>query len=165
MENQRPIDFSAFPGRVGFTLACLLLLGLFAPGAVPVRAAEKAADAGKKVRDYQALLTEYNTRMQDFSRVYQAAKSDEERQKLFETKYPSQEKFAALFLEFVEANPNHSEALDALVWILSNAGHSQEASKALSIVSEKYLRSEKLAPICQSLVYSGAAEREKFLRR
>src|SRR5262245_23974173 len=135
MENQTTLDFSrSFPLRTGLILMCVLVSGLWSL-TFPARAERKKADARQTVQDYQTILAEYGARLQDFSLAYEKAKGDEERQKIFETKYPRQEKFAALFLKFVEANPDHGEALDALVWILANAGRSEETSKALPIVS------------------------------
>src|SRR5947209_6683493 len=54
---------------------------------------------------YQALIKEFATARSEFSKAYQAAKTDEERQKVIEEKYPRPQKYAARFLELAKKNP------------------------------------------------------------
>jgi tetratricopeptide (TPR) repeat protein len=122
-------------------------------------------ESAKKLpaQQYRALLDEYQKAQQAFSAAYRAAKTDEERQKVFD-KYPEPGKYAPRFLKLAEDNPKDPAALDALVWVVSAASHTPEASKALDQLLRDHLESLRLGQVCQALRYSPGTAADKLLR-
>jgi hypothetical protein len=104
---------------------------------------------------YQALLKEQADAMDAFREAYQKAQTEEEKNKVFEEKYPQPAKLAPKFLELAEKNPTDPVAVDALAWVVSNGNGARSPdsprAKAIAILLRDHLRSEKLAGICQSL--------------
>lgn len=133
-------------------LSCALLFGACAQA--------KAASATEA---YQALVKEHEAAQQEFSKVYSAAKTDEERQKVM-VKYPDAQKFAGRFLALAEKNPKDPSAIDALVWVATRGRSGPAFEKALDILYREHLQSEKVGAVCQSLIYSDSREAEQLLR-
>jgi hypothetical protein len=157
------------------TVGGVLLLLLVLPA---LRAEDKPKDKPKDKLPEQAttpaerlkaLRQEYNTTQQTFFKEYQTAKTDEERQKLFQEKYPQPAKYAPRFLELAEKNPKDPAAVEALVWIVSNGqamgGKDNPRAKALAILGRDHLASDKIGAVCDTLVYSQDAESETFLHK
>ena len=133
-------------------LCCALLFGACAQA--------KAASAAEA---YQALKKEHEAAQQEFSKVYGAAKTDEERQKAM-VKYPDPQKFAGRFLAIAEKNPKDPAAIDALVWVATRGRSGPAFEKALDILYREHLQSEKIGAVCQSLIYSDSKDAEQLLR-
>jgi len=146
------------------------LLGLLAALAVlpscgdRTTSAQSAGPAAAPAGNYQALVAEYDSARAEFSRAYSAAKTDAARQQVVEKKYPQPQKFAGRFLELAQKNPDDPAAVDALVWVVDNARNDADADKALPILRERHVLSDKIGSVCQSLVYSQSKEAEPFLR-
>jgi hypothetical protein len=127
----------------------------------------KAADktgATTPAAAYRALVAEYNKAQQDFSTAYRAAKTQEERQKLYQSSYPNPQKYAGRFLELATKNPKDPVALDAAIWVVTSAGYTPAASQAVDIILRDFVDSPKLGPVCQSLADSPSPSAEKLLR-
>jgi hypothetical protein len=122
------------------------------------------ADSASPREQYQKLRSEFQTAQQNFYKAYQAAKTDAERQTLAAA-YPQPIKYAGRFLALARQYPKDPAAVDALVWVVSEARSGPDAEKALSILQADDLQSDKLGPVCESLVYSPLPQREEFLRR
>src|SRR5262249_55335694 len=127
---------------------------------VPVLAAaaqtkEKAASA---VEQYQGLLKNYQDAVQAYSVALGKAKGYEERLKVFDEVYPKPERLAPKFLELAEKYPKDPVAFDALNWIVVNCirtpAQIPARAKAVAILGQDHVRSEKLGPVCQSLASS-----------
>jgi hypothetical protein len=118
---------------------------------------------------YKALLKEYQDAEQAFQKAYQEAKTDAERQKAFEDKYPQPQKFAPRFLELAEKSPKDPVAVDALVWVVTNrfgrtGGKDGPVAKAFALLGRDHIASEKLGQVCESLAYGSDKQSETFLR-
>ena len=113
---------------------------------------------------FQVLNKEYQDAQGEFSRLYQAAKTDEDREVLAREKYPQPQKFAGRFLELAETHPKDPAAFDALVWLVQNARDGLEYNTALEILLRDHIQSEKLGAVCQMLPFSGSPNVEKMLR-
>src|SRR5438132_10529991 len=70
---------------------------------------------------YKALVQEFTKAQQDFFKEYGTLKTDEERRKLVQEKYPQPAKFAPKMMELAEKNPKDPAAIDALVWVVTSA--------------------------------------------
>jgi hypothetical protein len=145
---------------LGWALA-LLVLG------PPLAAREAPKDEpGKKspAQQYQAIIQEYNQAQSDFNRAYTAAKTDAERQKAIQEKYPQADKYADRFLKLAEDNPKDPAAFDALTWVVTRAGYGNEGARAMDLLLKDHVESPKLAQVCQSLRYNQSPAAEKLLR-
>jgi hypothetical protein len=139
--------------------ALVLLLVYVAP-ADQAKPKQKPATPAEQ---YQALVRECRDAMLAWQKIYQAAKTDEERKKSYE-RYPN---FDPKFLELAAKHPKDPVALDALVWVGSHAtGPTTQQGKALAILRRDHIRSEKLDIVCRNLIYSSVpdADAEQFLR-
>jgi tetratricopeptide (TPR) repeat protein len=126
---------------------------------------DKPDKAAKPAEQYQALVKEYQKAQQDFSKAYSAAKTDEERQKAFTEKYPMPQKYAPRFLKLAQDNLKDPAALDALIWVVTAAGHTPEGGKAIDLLLADYVTSPKLGSVCQALQYGDAsAAADRLLR-
>ncbi|MHB8521565.1 MAG: peroxiredoxin family protein [Limisphaerales bacterium] len=127
-------------------------------------AASNEADSSlQPAQQYQKLVKEFETARSDFSKAYQAAKSDAERQKIAVTD-PQSQTYAAGFMKLARQNPRDPVAVDALVWVAVNDRSGTELETALTLLRREHLDSEKLGAVCQSLVYSPSPQREEFLK-
>jgi hypothetical protein len=165
--------------RIRAFLGCLLVLGLAGWPAVaradePKDEAKKEAKKEEPKKDDQpapladqikAVMQEYQTAQIEFRKAYQQAKTDEERQKLFQEKYPRPDAYTPRLLKLVEQEPKNPAALDALVFVVSNSPYGPDAGKAIDLLIEHYVTSDKLARVCQSLSYSPSPGAEKLLRK
>jgi hypothetical protein len=124
---------------------------------------EKLPESTTAKQQYDALAKEYQNAVEDFQKSYQAAKTAEERQKAAQ-QLPKREVFATRMLKVAEDHPKDAAAVDALIWIVINAGYTSEGTKALEIIADHHVKSEKLGALYLSLVYSQAASAEKLLR-
>jgi tetratricopeptide (TPR) repeat protein len=140
-----------------------LLIGLVCIACAALTVAQETKPAAAAREQYQKILDEYEAAQQEFSKIYQAAKTEQEQQKAFE-KYPKPEKYALRFLEFAEKNPHDPKAVDALVWVVQRAQDGDAASKALKILRHDHIQSSKIGGVCQTLIYSRTQDAQKFLR-
>jgi hypothetical protein len=104
---------------------------------------------------YQALVKVYQDAMQAYSEAVGKTKTYEERMKVFDEVYPKPEKLAPRFLELAEKYPQDPVAFDALSWIVVNCVRTPAQiparAKAVAILSQDHVRSEKLGPVCQNV--------------
>lgn len=161
------------PRGTAAAIASVLFLGVVSPPASsadappPGGATEPAASKSPaaKSESYQQVVADYESAGQEFSNAYRAARDDAERQKLVNEKYPRPEPYADRMLAVAEKNPGDPAALDALVWIVTRARQGDAFRKALDVIAERHLESEKLDRVAQSLVYSGGDDAPKFLQK
>jgi hypothetical protein len=131
----------------------------------------KKPDKQTPARQYQALVEEFDDAQQAFLKYYQEAKTQEEKLKVRKEKRPQPDKFAPKFIELAEKNPKDPVALDALVWVLTNASASGPANKgsprakAIALVSRNYVKSAMLGPACQALGSRGDEKEAETLLR
>ncbi len=131
----------------------LLVLALVVPAlAAAGQPKEKSAAPAEQ---YQALLKVYQDAMQAYSEAIGKATTYEERMKVFDEVYPKPEKLAPRFLALAEKYPQDPVAFDALTWIVVNCVRSPARiparAKAVAILSQDHVRTEKLGPVCQNL--------------
>src|SRR5262245_33908756 len=113
---------------------------------------------------YQALLKE----CQDLPEGLSKAKTEEERKQL-------RARLGTLplrFLELAEQHPNDSVAVEALIQTVALAngsafpagGKDSPGGRALAILQRDHVRSAKLGPVCQQVVFGFHRSRDAFLR-
>ena len=113
---------------------------------------------------FKALDEEYTKAMRAFMAEYSKAKP-EERQKLFEEKYPQPEDFAARFMEFADQHPGVPEAVDALVWVVNRVRTGDMPRKALHRLLSEHMDDSKMKDVAMTLSISlPTAKIEQALR-
>jgi hypothetical protein len=129
---------------------------------------DKPKDKQSPAEQVKAIIKEYADAQNDFSKAYQQAKTEEERQKIGKEKYPQAEKFAPRLLALAEKNAKDPGAVDALIWVVTNTYESSKDSpraKALRLLRADHVQSDKLANVCQALAnVASAVDEEAFLR-
>lgn len=113
---------------------------------------------------YQSVLDEYQKAQGAFSQAYSEAKTDEDRNKVFQEKYPDPSKFAARFLAIAEANPDDPAAVDALVWTLQLGSQAQSGVKAIERLAARHAADPRVARAVPMLVHAYSPAAEKLLR-
>jgi hypothetical protein len=125
--------------------------------------AEKAEPLKAPADRLAALQKEYDEGMKKFMEEYRAAKNDDERQKAFKLQ-PDRAAFAKKYLALATDAPKDPVAVDALVWVVNNAGYASEGAKALDLLARDHAADPKVGPVCARLVYMQSAAVEPFLR-
>ena len=139
--------------------ALLLVLGL--PVAAQDKGGGKPATAEEQ---YQALLKESQDLPEDLSK----AKTPEERRKVV----ARLQTLPLRFLELAEKYPNDPVALEALIQTVAAVngtafpagGKDSPGEKALAILQRDHVKSDKLARVCQQVVFGFHRSHESFLR-
>ena len=72
--------------------------------------------------------------------------------------------FSKRFLQLAEQHPEDQAAADALLWVVSNVRGKSDTTRALEMLAEHHLDSEKLGPAGQVIVTSRSIAAEKLLR-
>jgi hypothetical protein len=137
--------------RFVFGLSACLAVGLFglSPGSRADEPTKKAkADPAKELA---ALQKDWTDAQQTFYKALQEAKP-EERQQVLKEKQPKSDDFGNRFLKLAETYPDSPEAVQALAWVVGNAGGTDAGKKALPKLKEKLEGTKDLGQLHKSLV-------------
>jgi len=121
-----------------------------------------APDSGQQ--QFKQISAEFDAAMKAFSAEYGKAKTQEERNKLYPSKYPKAEEYANRMLPLAKADPKSPLARDVYVWI---ASHDQDklANEALGHLAGNFATDPAVArQIVPQLQWSDSPEAEKLLR-
>ncbi len=143
------------PGRI-----LVLMLGMAVVAADDKGQSKLPAPA----EQYQALLKE----RQDLPDELSKAKTDEERKKVLERLG----RLPLRFLELAEQNPKDPVALEALIQTVAlvngtafpAGGKDSPGSRALALLLRDHVKSDKLGPVCQQVLFGFHKSHETFLR-
>jgi hypothetical protein len=108
-------------------------LGL-SPGIYPIEPVKKTKPDPAK--ELAAIEKDWLNAQQAFFQAYQKAKTGDERKQILKTR-PDPVAFADRYLKLAEAHPDSQAALQALARVVSNAGGTPAATKALPMLKEK----------------------------
>jgi hypothetical protein len=137
--------------------ACLF--AVIAALALPALAEDK--DTPSKTADYKQISSDYEKEQREFSATYQKT-PEEERKNL---KFPQATGYSEKMIALAEKDPKSPAALDALLWAVRHSYHDEKvAPRALALLKEHHIESEKLADACQMLAYSRSKENREFLK-
>jgi hypothetical protein len=131
--------------------------------ASPSPAPPDAAAQSEAMKQFAALKADYERAFKDFVAAYQAAKTDEDRQKAAALR-PKPEDWSAKFKAIAEKNPADPAAAECLAWVVQNDRTPATQQDAFDALLAKHLASPAIAQVCQSLMYSQAPGAEAFLR-
>jgi len=119
-------------------------------------------------KQFEALRLDYQQQLDAFQKVFDQAKTEADRDRLWRERFPPPETFYARFMTLAEKNPKDPAAVDALIWVATNSSNEPKDSKtqarALDQLQRLYLTSEKLPEVFASLPFDPQENRgEKFL--
>jgi hypothetical protein len=133
-------------------LAACVALGLSAQSG-GIRADDKAKQAKTDpVKELATIQSEWSNAQQAFSKAYQEAKTDDERRQVLKDKRPKPDAFADRCLKLAEANPDSPVYMEALAWVLANAGRTPAAKTALPKLKEKLAAITDLSALRKILI-------------
>jgi hypothetical protein len=128
-------------------------------------ALDEPSQKGKTPRErYQALFQEYQNAMQQFMDVYQKAKTQEERSKLVQEKYPQPQSYVGRFFEIADSAPKDEAAVDALIWVVQHGGSGAQVNRAIERLAASHADNRRIGEVAGNLVYSMAPSAETLLR-
>ena len=112
-----------------------------------------------------ALRKEFDEASKVFNEKYQAAKSDEERNQVFQNDYPRPETYAPRFLELAAQAKRDPAALDCYLWVLQRVQEAEARDPVYAALAADHVESPKLADAVRGLGrYSVSLGAESFLR-
>jgi len=109
----------------------------------------KTADSAKD--EFAAIQKEWQTQQMAFRKKYEETKSQEDKQKLFQTDYPKAGALAERCLALAEKWPDAPEAVDALFWALVNDQSDTTSKKGTEQLKKVWLEKTSLDDINKKL--------------
>jgi hypothetical protein len=113
---------------------------------------------------YKAVLKELQAAQAEIIKKYREAKTEEEKEQALASYRKVPESFAPRVLDIAEKNPKEAVALDALLWVVSNAGATPQAEKAAGILVQNHLENPSVAALALRLGQSPHPSAQKVLR-
>lgn len=144
-----------------FVIAGAAMLALAGAAQAAPRPGDAPAQAGDAATDYAAVKAEYDKAYQAYVKAYREAKSDADKAKAGELR-PDPQKYSTRFREIADREPGSAVAMDCHVWVLQHDRARQEA--AVAALLAHHAVDPRMASVCQSLEYSGAASADALLR-
>jgi peroxiredoxin len=124
----------------------------------------KKRGAATPAERYQALVREYDEARQAYRQSMRAAKTDEERLRIFRQSHVGPEAYTHLFQLFARLHPNDAAAQVALVWIASHDPAGPEGQEAMRVLARDHINKESLWRACVALQGLPIDQAESFLR-
>jgi hypothetical protein len=125
--------------------------------------APKQEKAPTPAEQFAAIIKGYAKALADFSSEYGKATTDQERQKIFQAKYPKADDVASKCLELARKNPKEAFAPDALIWVIQRT-RGPKANEAVRILLKDHLQDKKMDSVPRFLLYSGMPQADEYLR-
>src|SRR5260370_36832287 len=106
---------------------------------------------GSPAEQVAALIKQHDQAMTTFRKLFEAAKTDAEQQKL-DVLYPDPEPYASLLVQIAEQNPKDPAAVEALLWAVGNGSPAPSGAdtpfvKAKGILIRDYLKNPTAGPL------------------
>jgi hypothetical protein len=77
---------------------------------------------------------------------------------------PDRRKYALQFLDLVRKSNDEAATVDALVWVVRHGFRTPEGDEAVRKIADRYVRSDRIAPVCHALGAHGQ-QGEGLLKR
>ena len=143
------------------TLALVCLL-FFVAGPVWCQDEEIVASDGPRA-EFEKLSKSYDEQMQAFWAGFQELKTDEERQKYYEAKYPKPDAIALKMMALAKANAGKPVGFDAIFWAVNNRVQGEAKKAALDMLGSHYLDEPRLGKMMGSLAMDPSKATGTFL--
>jgi len=118
--------------------------------------------------ELQTIIKAQRQAQEDFSKAYNAAKTDEDRQRVLKEAgvkaSPNSDYYAEKFLALIRNHPKDPAALDAFRQMLARMRHSPQSREAAKLIIDNWIQDERLADVCKSLIYYSCDEGDTILR-
>jgi hypothetical protein len=121
----------------------------------------KEKPAAEQLRDLQQ---EYQKARTEILEKYRKAQKEEEKQEYVQQFYGLGGKFAGRYLEFARKHAKEPAAVQALVFLVTEADGTPEASQAADLIVKDHLGDRQIAALVQRLADSPSATAEKIIR-
>jgi len=133
-------------------LALLAVLPALAGGGKPEDGPQRQKPA-TAASEYQALTDEYRKALEASDRVFEKARTEEERRKVRADFHQVRRKLVDRFLTFAEQHPRDKESLAALFFVLHPDIHAerQAADRAVRLMTRDHVASDRLVSIVRLL--------------
>jgi hypothetical protein len=110
---------------------------------------------GKPAEQVKTLIGQWDAAYAEFLKRFQAAKSDDEQEKVMPLRHDAND-YAELLIQVAEGNPKDPAAFDALIWIVtygrpSSLGKDSPFAKAKTTLARDYLLDPRIRPLCRAL--------------
>ena len=150
-------------------MKALLVLGVMVTSALLTDSCLSAGDKGPPkptlpkgtpAEQVKELIAQHEKAATAFRKLYQAAKTEEEQEKL-EALIPDPRPYADLLFQIAEKNSGDPAAVDALVW----AYRHDRSAKTKAILMRDHLLHPKIGPLCLGLRHENDMETLKALKK
>jgi hypothetical protein len=115
---------------------------------------------GTPAEQVKELIAQHEKAAAAFRKLYEAAKTEEEQEKL-EALYPDERPYAELLLRIAEKYPREPAAVDGLIWAYRHG----RSAKARAILIRDHLQSPKIGPLCLGLRHENDLETLTALKK
>ena len=134
-----------------------------------VASAAASEDKPTAAAAYEALTKEYAAWEQAYAKLARAAKTDEDREKLYETRFAREHPpFVRRFLELAEQHPKDPISLEAFRWVLANdyggADGPAVRTRVIALLTANHIASPALDSVFDNLVSLPSPAAEAFFR-
>ncbi len=141
-----------------------LCMGTAVAQSPPEEAEVTAVAQGTALTDQvQAIIDEYDSKMNAFYVAYQAAKGEEARDKLYAEAYPSSKPYAKRLSAIVKQAPEAPAALNAILWILGNADLPDQRAEFMNVLLDHHMATDGIGKACQAIARDPSIATENFL--
>jgi len=113
---------------------------------------------------YQALREEIRQAESSYAEASRAARTSEERESIYQDKYPHARSYVSRFHELAESAPDDPAAVDALIWVVQFGFDGPAYSRAIDCLAERHASLRRVGNTATSLVHSVSPSVEKLLR-
>jgi hypothetical protein len=145
----------AFAMIVAYCVACL-----------PAWNGGQGADSFQSSEPAEAvrrISVEFESAQRSAFDMAQNAKTSAER-KAADRAMPDRRKYGQRFLDLVRKSNDEAATVDALVWVVRHGFRTPEGDEAVQGIADRYVRSDRIAPVCHALGARGP-EGERLLKR
>lgn len=115
---------------------------------------------GTPAEQVNELIAQHEKAAAAFRKLYEAAKTEQEQEKL-EALFPDPRPYADLLFQIAEKNPKEPAAVDALIWVYGNG----RSATAKTILLRDHLLHPKIGSICLALRHDNDLDTLKALRK
>ena len=151
-----------------FITGLMLLLVMTPPLSaqrVPIKIKAKpgpVTEAGKK---YRELLAEFGQQRLAYSKAYREAKTEADRLKVRRELFPKPQILAPKFLALAKEHADDPVAMQALVWVVSNARLGTAAGEAIELLIKNHVEDKAMVAVCQRLMRNTSPQAGKLLEQ
>jgi hypothetical protein len=114
--------------------------------------------AGTPAEQVRGVIDRQKQLQEEFSKKYKAAKTEAEKEVLFDREYPEPEVPGKLLLEIVSNHPQDPSAFDALLWVVRNSPRPPNQPQAPFVrardnLIRDFARHPRIGEFCRALAY------------